>query len=89
MTSEQTENEIRFALANITGKGFAGDYGFKTAAELAAETRCISEEDALAALESLHSRGDILREGDGFSGKPVQCVKCGDDPCTCGIGTWR
>jgi hypothetical protein len=78
------EQEIRFALADITGKGFAGDFGFKTAEELAEHSGgIVSPSEALEVLERLHTQGECLRDGDGFSGLPVQCVLCSDDPCSC------
>jgi hypothetical protein len=92
VTTEQEEREIQFALSNITGKGFGGDYGFKTTKELAEETGgMVSEERAREILLDLEYRQECLRslDGDSWSIYPAQCVICNDDPCTCGIGTWR
>jgi len=81
--------DMGFALANRTGAGFGGDHGYLSAEGLALEAG-VPYTDARAELELMVVEGEALTDGaGGFAGTPVQCVLCGDDPCTCGIGTWR
>jgi len=81
--------DMGFALANRTGAGFSGDLGYLSVEELALEAN-VPYTDARAELEQMVREGEALTDGAGnFAGTPVQCVICGDDPCTCGVGTWR
>lgn len=87
-----TAEIVEGALANYTGKGFGGDMGARTPEELFEADRDefthhgIKVEDVAAALEELVVNGRAVR---AYAFPPTQCVRCSNDPCTCGIGTWR
>ena len=89
MDKQLAKNLVSFALANRTGIGFSGDLGYLDVATLATEAQ-LPYKDTKLVLDEMVDAGFALKDAtDSYSGLPVQCVACGDDPCSCGIGTWR
>lgn len=91
-----SDTALDMALANLTGAGFGGVLGYATVEQLHAEAQswCVAGEEwnfevVRDALEVMAAAGDLLEFEGTYSGLPVQCEKCGDDPCSCGVGTWR
>lgn len=86
---------VEGTLANYTGSGFGGDLGFKTAVEIFEldreefEHHDMTPEDVGHALEWMVTQSKAVRTATGYAFPPTQCVRCNNDPCTCGIGTWR
>lgn len=88
-TEQQDHLAIEFALANRTGSGFAGDFGYLSVDELAREAE-LPVGKAQAILNGMFIAGEaLMNEVGNYSGLPAQCVVCCDDPCTCGLGSWR
>lgn len=90
------DTALDMALANLTGSGFAGDLGYATVEQLHAEAQNWlgagehwSFEAVCDELEVMAAVGKVLEFEGTYSGPPVQCVHCNDDPCSCGVGTWR
>jgi len=87
--SDNDVEAVRFVLANLTGSGFSGDLGYAGAAKLSEQAE-LSVTETEQILEYLLRSGEIISDGQGhYAGQPVQCVLCHDDPCTCGLGSWR
>lgn len=90
--------ELSFTLANYTGDGFGGDMGYKSVSFLTEQIRPLTwawaglgEEEVKIELDEMVARGEATEKDGEYAKAPykVQCLVCNNDPCSCGLGTWR